>query len=420
MILIYGKWKVGSAVAELVTHLGMEYVICDDADAPDSYDMYDAIIPSPGIPGTHAIYNTGKVVSELDFAYRYLPHGFQIVSITGTDGKSTTSWIMYNILKKEYSVKKSVYLSGNFDIPFSATVLSILVKWEKRWFIVLEVSSFMSHLIHEFESRYSIFTNFKRDHLNWHADMQEYLDAKMHLIHRTTGVAIVNNQVLDFAKQYWLSVTSPGNIRIYQSGSRDRTNWEEIIISGRKKYKLSETHFTWIHNAMNILSVGIVANEMKICSKRVRDYLKDILWLPHRLEKVWEKNGIILVEDSKSTSSQSLDAALGSYGDSKNLLLIVGWSDKWDEFLYLASMFQNRVKAMVCIWATKEKFVTIAKQENIEYLATDILSDAVKWLYLKWVTWDVLMLSPGCASFWLFHDYLDRANQFRECIKNLP
>jgi UDP-N-acetylmuramoylalanine--D-glutamate ligase len=109
-----------------MTYLGLDYVHCDDTDSPGSYDAYDIIIPSPGIPGTHAIYHTGKVVSELDFAYRYLPRGFQIVSITGTDGKSTTSWIMYNILEKEYSVNKSVYLSGNFDIPFSATALDIL------------------------------------------------------------------------------------------------------------------------------------------------------------------------------------------------------------------------------------------------------------------------------------------------------
>lgn len=106
----------------------MEHELRDDADTPASYDAYEMIIPSPGIPGTHALYETGKVVSELDFAYRYMPKGFQIVSITGTDGKSTTSWIMYNILQKEFFGKKNVYLSGNFDIPFSRTVLDILKK----------------------------------------------------------------------------------------------------------------------------------------------------------------------------------------------------------------------------------------------------------------------------------------------------
>ena len=80
------------------------------------------------MPSHHAIYATGKVVSELDFAYEHMPKGFQIIAVTGTDGKSTTSAIMYSILEKEYFGKKSVYLSGNFDIPFSATILDILQK----------------------------------------------------------------------------------------------------------------------------------------------------------------------------------------------------------------------------------------------------------------------------------------------------
>lgn len=94
----------------------------------ESFDSYEKIIPSPGVPEHHSIYKSGKILAELDFAYEFLPKGFQIISVTGTDGKSTTSWIMYNILEKEYSVKKPVYLSGNFDIPFSATILDILKK----------------------------------------------------------------------------------------------------------------------------------------------------------------------------------------------------------------------------------------------------------------------------------------------------
>lgn len=100
----------------------------DDSDVVTSFEKYEAIIPSPGIPGTHRIYETGKILAELDFAYQFLPKKFEIVSITGTDGKSTTSWIVYNILQKEFFGKKSVYLSGNFDIPFSATVREILEK----------------------------------------------------------------------------------------------------------------------------------------------------------------------------------------------------------------------------------------------------------------------------------------------------
>jgi UDP-N-acetylmuramoylalanine--D-glutamate ligase len=422
MYLIYWKWKVGSAVAALCNREWITYEICDDSTQPASYNAYEVIIPSPGVPASHPIYKTGKVMCELDFAYQFLPKGFQIISITGTDGKSTTAWIMYNILEKEFSVKKPVYLSGNFDIPFSSTVLEILEKWEKKWIIVVEISSFMAFGIEKYQSDYSIFTNFKPDHLNWHKDLQEYLDAKMNLLAHTKKMSIINQQVIQFSDVSQLDIDLPMSTRIYGNNmnSRDSTDGEDIKISGRKVYVLSDTNFSGIHNAINILACALVANEMRICSKRTREYLKSIKWLPHRLEIIGKKKWIVIVEDSKSTSSQSLAAALGSFGDTKNLLLIVGWSDKWDSFAHLAPLFQSRVKAMVTIGATKEQFLQIAKWLNTPYLSSDILWNGVNWLFEKGTIGDVLMLSPGCASFWLFQDYLDRANQFREAIKNLP
>jgi UDP-N-acetylmuramoylalanine--D-glutamate ligase len=466
MYLIYWKWKVGLGIASLCDYLDISYEICDDTYPPTSYDDYEAIIPSPGVPPYHAIYETGKVISELDFACQYLPSGFQTIAVTGTDGKSTTSWILFSILQKEYFGKKSVYLSGNFDIPFSATLTEILKKWEKKWIIAIEVSSFMAHSLHVFSPDYAIFTNFRGDHLNWHKWLQDYLDAKMHIVERTKKVAVMNQQILDFARENSLKVDIPDTVRVFaqdtdchiesyrssdsprQDRIRDCTDGEDIVISGRRKYKLSETELSWSHNAMNILAVCLIASQMKICSKRVRKYLTEVSWLPHRLEKIGEKRGIVFVEDSKSTSSQSLEAALGSYsliqdekskikniwadssqaqndkrnspGSQKNLLLIVWGSDKWDSFEYLADKFNKRVKAMVCIGATKDAFIAIAKSQDIPFISTDILTEWVEWLYDKWSEGDVLMLSPGCASFWLFRDYLDRAHQFRSIVAKLP
>ncbi len=420
MILIYWKWKVGSAVASLCEQQGLTYEICDDSDAPISFEKYEYIIPSPWIPSHHRVHQSGKVLAELDFAYQFLPKDFQIVAITGTDGKSTTSWIMYNILEKEFSVKKPIYLSGNFDIPFSATVQEILKKWERKWIIVVEISSFMSYAISKFRPDYSVFTNFTWDHLNWHGTLQEYLDAKMMILKRTKKKSMVNKQILDFSMVHKLTLNLPESIRIYSDGvtTKDRTDGEKIVISGRQKYRLSDTWLMGYHNAMNILSVCMVANEMKICSKRVREYLSEINGLPHRLELVGTKWWITIIEDSKSTSSQSLEAALSSFGNEKNILLIAWGSDKGDSFDFLSPRFRERVKAMACIGATKSQFETIAQRENIQYMVTDSMEESVDFLYSHGVSGDILLLSPGCASFWLFRDYLDRANQFREAIKN--
>ena len=426
MILIYWTGKVWSALGELCEYLSLEYEIRDDQNPPVSYDNYDSIIPSPGVPSSHYLYKTWKVNSELDFAYKYLPNDYTIIAITGTDGKSTTSWIMYELLRKEFG-EENVYLSGNFEIPFSATVKEILKKWKKRWYIVVEVSSFMAYSLKQFSPQYSIFTNFKPDHLNWHNDIQDYFDAKMSLMLQTKKTCVINDQILVYAQKNNLRLHLPRAIRYFhmthgelsEKSIKDRTDGENIILSWRKKYRLSDTHFSGEHNAMNILSVSIIANEMRICSKRTKVYLHEIYWLPHRLEKIGESEGVIFVEDSKSTSSQSLEAALWSYGNAKNLLLIVGWSDKGDSFENLWDKFSIRVKAVVCIGATKNHFISIAKARDIPYISTDNLEEWVRWLYERGEWWDVLMLSPGCASFGLFRDYLDRANQFRAIIKKI-
>jgi UDP-N-acetylmuramoylalanine--D-glutamate ligase len=128
MLLIYWKWKVGSAVAKLCEWRGIDYEICDDSDAPASYDDYDTIVPSPWVSASHSVYNSGKVKSELDFASEVLPRDFVSIAVTGTDGKSTTSWILYQLLLSEFG-EKHVSLSGNFDIPFSQTVREILERW---------------------------------------------------------------------------------------------------------------------------------------------------------------------------------------------------------------------------------------------------------------------------------------------------
>lgn len=126
MILIYGTNTVGRGLASLCEYLGLAYDMRDDQNPPSSFEAYEMIIPSPGIPGTHPVYATGKVVAEMDFVAQYLPKGIRVMAVTGTDGKSTTAWMLYSILKKVYFGKKSVYISGNFGTPFSSTLKEIL------------------------------------------------------------------------------------------------------------------------------------------------------------------------------------------------------------------------------------------------------------------------------------------------------
>lgn len=138
---------------------------------------------------------------------------------------------------------------------------------------------------------------------------------------------------------------------------------------------------------------------MGICSKKIRSYLTEISGLPHRLEIFLNRDQIRYVDDSKSTSAQSLKAALGSFGETQNMLLIVGGSDKGDTFDQLTLLFLKRVKAMAILGDTKEAFIRIAQTGAIPYIVTDRLPEAVSWLQEQADAGDVLMLSPGCASF---------------------
>ena len=438
MILFYGKWRVSDGVKALAESLHIPVDTRDDADVDVDFSQYNAIIPTPGVSPSNRIYQSDKILSEMDFAARYLPKGFKTVCITGTDGKSTTAWIVYKLLCSEYGENK-VFLSWNFEIPFSETVRQIREKGLKHGYIVIEVSSFMAHNLSRpsglssleslpkgertggFHSNHSIFTNFETDHLNWHPNLQDYFHAKMRVFHYTTGNSIINEQVFSRAQEFGLDIPKDiPNVRIFwiDKNLKDRTDGENIIISGRKKYKLSETQFSGIHNAMNILSSTLVTASLKICSKRTREYLKNISGLSHRLEFITEKNRIQFVDDSKSTSAQSLIAALGSFEDRK-ICLIAGGSDKWDTFEYLGPILAKKVKHAELIGATREILGKICEQYGVSYHYSENMNEAVRLSAKTAKPGDTVLLSPGCASFGMFKDYLDRAQKFREAVNDL-
>ncbi len=222
----------------------------------------------------------------------------------------------------------------------------------------------MSYNIKSFQSTHSIFTNFETDHLNWHPDLQDYFDSKIRLFEHTTGVSCINEQVFMRAKEFGLSISENiPNVRIFgrKDTLKDRTDGENITISGRKKYRLSETQFSGFHNAMNILSSTLVTNALRVCSKRTREYLKSISSLAHRLELVTVKSEISFIDDSKSTSAQSLIAALGSFQDQK-VCLIAGGSNKGDTFEHLGPVLKAKVQHAELIGATREILGKICEQ----------------------------------------------------------
>lgn len=422
MILIYWKWKVWNGLKMFCDYLWLESKVKDDADNVTDFSSYEYIIPSPWINPNHAIYKTWKIYKELDFVYKYLPTKSRIVSITWTDWKSTTTWIIYNILKEEYGENK-VFLAGNFDESFAQVVTKILQSWVKNPIIIMEISSFMAYEIKDFKSDYLIFTNFASDHLNWHPDMRDYYLSKARLIDWVKCKALINTQIIKEIKKYGIDYEFK-NSRFFgywddikNFGLKDYVELPNIVVSGRKKYDFSKTNFSGIFNALNVLSAVLIANEMWICSKRVTKYLTNISWLSHRIEFYKEINWVKFYDDSKSTSCQSLKAGISSFDG--NLVLIAGWMDKWDKFEELDLIAKDKVKFVVLIWQTKDYLSSIFSKSQIPYEFADSMDDAVNKSWKQSLSWDTILLSPGCASMDMFKNYEDRANKFKEAVDKL-
>lgn len=419
MILIYWKWRVGAWLEKLMTHLGLPYQICDDSDRPSSYDTYDIIIPAPWIPCTHEVYSTGKVVSELDFCSRYFPKDTYIITISGTDGKSTVTWMIYNLIKNIKNPEK-VHISGNFEYPLSDTLTQILkLPPDERedHIIVVEVSSFMAYSLMEFSPDMTIITNLESDHLNWHRNLAEYFLSKANLITRAKDSSFITNQV--HTKLQEIGYHFPENISLYGLGVQE--HYPTISIDTERSIDIRETHFLGVHNAVNIdWALHIIKrfiqngeNREKIVAK-----LTSLPWLPHRLEVISNAHDRIWIDDSKSTSCQSLRAALSGYLGNK-VILIAGGSDKWDPFDELEVSLRDSVEYVILIGTTKEILANKCQIAGVEYSESTSMHDAVEQAYVHSHIWQTILLSPGCASFGMFRDYLDRAEQFREAAEQL-
>lgn len=420
MILIYWKWRVGAWLEQLLTHLGLSYHIVDDESKPEGYDNYDMIIPAPWIPCTHEIYSTGKVVSELDFCSRYLPKNTYIIAISGTDGKSSVTWMIYNLIKSIKNPEK-VHISGNFEYPLSDTITHVLqlpIDQQADHIIVVEVSSFMAYSLHEFSPNLTIITNLESDHLNWHRNIQEYFLSKANLITRAKDGSYITQQASE--KLQNIGYIFPENVSLY--GVNIAENYPNIPLANtQKSLNIYETKFLGPHNAINIEgALHIVERLIQSEADRscVIETLKSLPWLPHRLEIVSHALDRVWIDDSKSTSCQSLRAALSGYKENK-VILIAGGSDKWDPFDALEVSLRDSVEYAVLIGATKEILADKCRLAGIGYTESSSMRDAVEQAYGHSHPWQTVLLSPGCASFDMFRDYLDRAEQFREAVKLL-
>ncbi len=380
----------------------------------------DLVVISPGVPTDIPVVNQMKergipVVGEVELAYE-LGRG-DVFAITGTNGKTTTTALLGEIMK---DVKSSVYVVGNIGTPYT----NVVEETKDDSVIVAEMSSFQLETIVDFRPRVAAILNITPDHLNRHHTMEAYIEAKKNVarnqgaddicvlnyedeILREFGETLVP-QVLYFSSQRKLEkgiYLEDGNI-IYR-------NPEECVVCSVKELKLLGTH-----NYENVMAAVAMAASYGIPMESIRSTIRAFAGVEHRIEFVAEKNGVAYYNDSKGTNP---DAAIkGIQAMIRPTYLIGGGYDKQSSYKEWIDNFEGKVKKLLLIGETKEKIAEEAEKCGFrDIILFETFDEAVLTAARLAEPGDAVLLSPACASWGMFKNYEERGDKFKEIVNSL-
>ena len=384
----------------------------------------DLIIKSPGIPEKAEIIKKLRsldipIISEIEFAGKYTD-AF-IICITGTDGKTTTTSIMYDIMVR---AEMNVGLGGNIGKSFARQVAL-----EKHDYYVLEISSFQLDGMCDFRSNIAILTNISPDHLDrYNYDINNYIASKFRILQNQTDedyfiYCADNKFTTDNIEKYptkaqklpfsFLEKCEPG---AYNNNGEltvkiNPLNNQIFIMN------LSELSLKGRHNAYNSMAAAVVGDVLEIRKGLIRDSLTQFVNIEHRLEDCGKVGGIEFVNDSKATTVNAVWYALESM--QTPVVWIAGGVDKGNDYSQLKSLVKDKVKIIVCLGLDNRKIHESFGQEVDMIVNATSMQEAVHIAYKLASKDDTVLLSPACASFDLFEDYQDRGRQFKKAVRNL-
>jgi len=415
MVLIFGKGKTGLSVKNFLDNKNIQNILIDDND---SYNLnnIDYIVISPGVPFSHKIYREAKkrkipVFTDIELGYKYFKG--EIVAITGTDGKTTTTTIIYNILKSHF---EKTYIGGNYGIPFTD-----ILKETEKGIAVLELSSFQIYSIKDFRPNIAVFLNISTDHLDWHKKYKHYLLSKLKIFknQKENDYAVLNfsyqflRDLNIKSKKLFFSLTPlPEEYKgIY---IKDNYFWiraeDEIKLFPIEKVKLKGKH-----NLENVMAGLIVGYIKGVPIEKMEEVIQNFKPLEHRIEYVDTINGVDFYNDSKATTVQAVYRAVESFNN--KIILILGGINKGGDFSALKD-FKDKIKKVFIIGKSKEEIKDMIK-DFADYSLEESLQDAVLKATEIAEKGDTILFSPGCASFDMFKNYADRGNRFKDIVKRV-
>jgi len=408
-ILVWGLGKSGKAVSDLLRSRGYTVIEGDDSrgDRPEDFIKdIDEIVVSPGIPPSHPLFKLSAekgipLVGELEVASRFFKGS--IVAITGTDGKSTTTRLIYRILGRHF---EKVYEGGNIGVPFSE-----IVALHSEGIAVLEVSSFQAKTLDKFRPDIGIFLNFSRDHLDWHKDMEDYLKSKYRLFanQREEDIAILN------ANYREVSALPTRAKKLFFNSEYAFFDGRFIYIKGQKFLDANKLKLAGRHNIDNIMASVLTALYLGVPEDIIKEEVYEFEGLPFRVSFVTEYRGIRIYNDSKATTVHALRSAITSFS---NVILIAGGRNKGGDFLSIRDEVKKHVKTCIAMGESAEEILK-AWGDIIEVRRGYDLGDAVRKAFRMARPGDVILFSPGCASFDMFSSYVERGEAFNKLVYSI-
>ncbi|MBO5787720.1 MAG: UDP-N-acetylmuramoyl-L-alanine--D-glutamate ligase [Bacteroidaceae bacterium] len=439
-IVILGAGESGCGAAVLAKKLGFDVFVSDFGAISDKYKaMLDGhgipweekkhseelilnageVIKSPGIPNEAPIVvkitEAGiPVISEIEFAGRYTRA--KMVCITGSNGKTTTTSLIYHIFRE---AGLNVGLAGNIGRSLALQV----AEGDKDYYIV-ELSSFQLDNMYEFRANVAVLLNITPDHLDRYGyKMENYVKAKFR---------ILQNQQPEDALVYWnedpiikseLSKYTHGKPYPFaekkQDGAVAYTQKETLVFTEPVPFnmELEELSLTGKHNLYNSMAAGISANVAGIRKETIREALSSFTGVEHRLEKVAKVNGVEYINDSKATNVNSCWYALQSMKN--KTILILGGKDKGNDYNEIAGLVKEKCCALIFLGADNSKLQEFFGGFGLPIYDTHSMQECVEQAYRIAKSGETVLLSPCCASFDLFKSYEERGRMFKECVCRL-
>jgi len=384
------------------------------------YDS-DLWIISPGVPAKSLIVEKAlnhniPIVSEIEFASWFTK--FPIIGITGSNGKTTTTYI----LKQMFNDKQTVgVIGGNIGIPFSECVLKEILQPPKKLVYLLEISSFQLEFISSFRPHISIYTNISEDHLDRHYSMQEYVKMKLRLVENCKkSNTIVYNEDDDTLKSIFNN--SPLKKSTYGTKSSNHTFYlkDDAIYHSSSNtlfLKIKDIKLKGQHNLYNLLAAATCADSYGIKIDHIKSIFKSFKGIPHRIEYITTIKGVDYINDSKATNINSVIVAIKTY--KKPIILLLGGVNKGVDFGLLIPHIENNNVRIILAYGEAGEQIKSALGDAVRLFIVNDLNSAVKNAHSIAQPGDVVLLSPGCASFDQFKNFEDRGDFFKSKVKAL-